>query len=424
MRIPTRIPSRPPNPYEELASLADPDPSTDPADTLTDLPITPARIVADEPWSPPNHRRRGPRSARNRDRNRRRRRRRRRKGSSRPYRRATKLLIAALSGIAFLLLADRCAAMYAEKKAQQKLQQALHLAAEPQVDIRGFPFLTQVLTRHLHQVDVTVPDVAADRVSLAKVQVSARDIRLTGKGNLPTGIRGAVVGRLDGNVLLSFEDMNRELGASQVKFSDLGDNAVAAKGKLTIAGQELVVRARAHLRRTGDDGIGTDIEGMSLDIPRIATYRPSDKDKRLVLHREAAESIAKDAAKVKAMLSVPAIAARLGVPPEAVAAALRSEERLHEVTGAPRFVEALTRLNLVDVLTDHPWLLKKLGVDPEFLASLTRLQPPELAERLSLSFRLPTQAQDQGLRLRDVTVERDGIRADLSARAVALGDGK
>ena len=64
---------------------------------------------------------------------------------------------------AFLILADRCAAMYAEKKAQQAIQNDLQLAAAPQVDIHGFPFLTQVLDKHLERVDVTVPHVPADR---------------------------------------------------------------------------------------------------------------------------------------------------------------------------------------------------------------------------------------------------------------------
>ncbi|MBZ6473695.1 DUF2993 domain-containing protein [Streptomyces griseocarneus] len=308
--------------------------------------------------------------------------------------------------------------MYAEKKAQQKLQQALHLEAQPQVDIRGFPFLTQVLTKHLRQVDVTVPDVAADRVSLAKVRASARDIRLT--GSLPAGIRGAVVGQLEGNVLLAFDDMNRELGASQVRFSDLGDNAIGAKGRLSVAGQELVLRARARLRRDGDRAVSTAVDDMSLDLPRVATYRPGPGEGRtLTLHPEAAERISRDAARVKALLSVPAIAARLGVTDEDVALALRSEERLHELTGAPRFVEQLTKINLVDVVVDHPWLLERLGIDPHLVTALTRLQPPALADRLALSFRLPPQAED--LHLRAVTVQRDGIRVELTAAGLPVG---
>ncbi|MEU7135430.1 DUF2993 domain-containing protein [Streptomyces sp. NPDC046261] len=425
MRTPTRI-SRPANPYEELAALADPDPLH--AGQAYDEPAEPPLLATgdDEPWSPPDHRRhRRARGRRQRGRGRRR-----PPSPLRTYRRAAKWLFVLVAGAAFLVLADRCAVMYAEKKAQQQLQQALHLAAEPQVDIHGFPFLTQVLAKRLQEVDVTVLDVAADRVSLAKVRASARDIRLT--GSLPTGVKGAVVGDLGGSVLLSFEDMSRELGASQIRFSDRGGNAISADGRLSLAGQELRLRAQAQLRRDGDRAVSTRIDGVSVDIPRVATYRPgpgagtgddsgagSGAGRSLTLHREAADRISRDAAHVKELLSVPAVAARLGVSEEDLATALRSEERLREITGAPRFVEELTRINLVDVVLEHPWLLEKLGLDPKLLTALTQLQPPALTDRLSLSFRLPPQARD--LHLSEVTVQRDGIRVELSATDLAVG---
>ncbi|MHA7960064.1 LmeA family phospholipid-binding protein [Streptomyces sp. L500] len=430
------MPLRPPNPYEELAQLAGPEPPYDEPDEPPLIPPIPADPIAapsaglsaspgdNRPSVPPGHRRAGRRGSRRGRAKRRARRRTRQRWTPSPLRllrRIVKLLLFVTAGAALLFLADRCAAMYAEKKAQQQLQHALRLTAEPQVDIKGFPFLTQVAAKRLDRVDVTVPHVAADRVTLARVRASARDIRLT--GSLPTAIRGAVIGDLSGEVLLAFADMDRELGASQVRFRDLGGDSIGALGRLNVAGQELVVRAQAHLRRDGGHAITTEIDGMSLDLPHVATYRPGgqgpDDHRSLVLHREAAERIAKDAARVKALFSVPAVAERLGVPEEAVEAALGSEERLREVAGTPRFVDGLTRLNLVDVLVDHPWLLEKLGIDPGLLTALTRLQPPELADRFSFSFRMPPEAER--LRLRALSVGADGIRAELSATGLAVG---
>ncbi|MGK5548864.1 LmeA family phospholipid-binding protein [Streptomyces sp. URMC 127] len=418
------MPSRPHNPYEELAELADPDPRTEP------LPLIPVRLAHpeaepegerepgipsdteadDDPWSPPDHRRAKRRRGRSR---------RRRRSPFAAVPRALKLLIAVLLCGGILVLADRCAQMYAEKKAQQKLQQELHLAAAPQVDIHGFPFLTQVLDKRLQRVDVTVPHVAAERVSLAEVRASARDIRLT--GSLPNAIRGAVVGNLDGEVRLSFDDMTRELAASQVRFSRRDDHAVDAAGKLTIAGQELRVRAQARLQLSGRQSLSTNVDDMSLDLPGIATYRPG-KGKGLTLHHETAERISRDAARAKALLSVPALAERLGVSRADVATALRSEEELHRLTGAPRFVEALTRVNLVDAAVDHPWLLKKLGIDPHLITALTSMRLPEFTDRLAYSFSLPKEARN--LRLQDVRVEKDGIRATLEGVELPVGEKK
>ncbi|MFC0844789.1 DUF2993 domain-containing protein [Streptomyces noboritoensis] len=403
--------SRPHNPYDELAALADPDPDLDPAPRPRILPLDLSRMYADEdePWSPPDHRRSG-----NGRRARRSRRRRRSPLAALP--RLAKLLFALVVCVGFLVLADRCAVMYAEKKAQRALQDELHLAAAPQVDIHGFPFLTQVLDKDLKRVDVTVPHVAADRVSLTKVQASARDIKLT--GDLPSDIRSAVIGDLDGRVTLSFDDMNRELTASRLKFSRVSDDTVGADGKLSIAGQELRVRARAQVRLVGTSGLSTDVDGMSLDVPGIATYRPG-RDRGLTLHRASAELISRDTARVKALLSVPAVVRRLGVPEKDVRAALRSDEKLHELVGTPQFVERLTRVNLVDVVTDHPWLLSRIGIDPKLITGLLAMRPPELSDRLSFSFTLPSQARE--LQIRDVRVEERGVVATVSGVEVGVG---
>ncbi|PKV86427.1 DUF2993 domain-containing protein [Streptomyces sp. TLI_146] len=415
MRPPTRIPPRPRNPYDELAALADPDPDLDPAPRPRILPLDLGRMYAeteDEPWSPPDHRRSG-----NGRRARRSRRRRRSPFAALP--RLAKLLFALVVCVGFLVLADRCAAMYAEKKAQRALQDELHLAAAPQVDIHGFPFLTQVLDKHLKRVDVTVPHVAADRVTLAKVQASARDIKLT--GDLPSDIRSAVIGDLNGRITLSFDDMNRELTASRLKFSRVSDDTVGAEGGLSVGGQELRVRARAQVRLVGTSGLSTDVDGMSLDLPGIATYRPG-KNRGLTLHRESAELISRDTARVKALLSVPAVVERLGVSQKDVDSALRSDKKLHDLVGTPRFVEQLTRVNLVDVVADHPWLLSKIGIDPKLVTGLLAMRPPELSDRLSFSFTLPREARE--LQLRDVRVEKDGVTATVSGVEVGVGKGR
>ncbi|MFG2135271.1 DUF2993 domain-containing protein [Streptomyces sp. NPDC048650] len=407
------------NPYADLAALADPEPAPEPEPEYAAAPLRRTylneRDDSDDPlglglrseededaWTPPNHRRT-------------------KRGISRfaavPL--TVKLLVAVLVCTAFLALFDRFAVLYAQDKTEEKLKDSLHLTAKPEVDIKGFPFLTQVLDKRLDQVDVTIPDVAADRVSLAKFSATANDIRID--GDLPDSIKGATIGRMHGSVLLAFDDMNRELGASQVKFSEMGPNAVRAVGQLPIAGHQLRVRAEARIHRAGDRGVSTDISRMRLDIGDVAVYRPgTGKEEGLRLTRKTAAELSRQAAKVKAMLSIPAIADRIGIPKEYIGQALRSEEKLHELTGSPRFVEKLMKVNLVDVVVDHPWLLEKVGIDPKVLGTLTGLTKPQLADQLSLSFRLPKMPGD--VRLRHISVESDGIRADLSGANLPFGD--
>ncbi|MFH9428170.1 DUF2993 domain-containing protein [Streptomyces sp. NPDC017615] len=332
-------------------------------------------------------------------------------------RRLVKAGIAVAVTLAFLVLGDRFAVMFAERKTEDQLQKSLHLEAAPQVDIDGFPFLTQVLDKRIDTAHVTVPDLAADRVSLARVHATAHDVRLDGE--LPSHLKGGTVHSLDGDVLLSFEDLDRELGASQVEFSRLSPGAIKADGQLPVAGQRLGVHAEARIGRSGDRGVSTDISRMRLDIGDVAVFRPG-RDAGLQLTPKAARAVAKERDKVRAMLAVPVIAERAGIDRAQIREAMRSESAMTRLTGSPGFVGKLMKVNLFDVVAEQPDLPAKLGIDPKLLGAVQGVTKPQLADRLNLSFQLPKTPGD--IRIQRITVERDGIRAHLSGGTLPFGD--
>ncbi len=407
MRSPHHITAHSPaNPYEELAALDDgplDEFLTEDTDPIAD-PTAETVAEPEEDWAPPNHRRGG---------------RRRRRGRFAGLPLAMKAVVGLVVLAAFLTLADRWAVLYAEHRAADVLKDRMKLVAAPEVEIGGFPFLTQLADGRLESVKVTVPDLAADRVSLAKVSATARDVRLDADG--PTSVHGARVPEMDGDVLLSFADLNRELGASQVTFTGEGHDRVRARGTLPVAGHDLRLRAEARILRDGDRGIATHIGGMRLDLGDLATYRPGVRSSEgLHLTRKSADRIARETAKAKALLSVPSVVRRLGVPDSAVREALRDDTKLSDLTGTPRFLHRAMGLNLIDLALDHPELLKRLGFDPALLDALPRLTRPVLADQLSLGFRLPKPSQGE-LRLRDVRVEKDGIRVRIEGEGLAVG---
>lgn len=415
MRTPHDIPTHSrPNPYEELGALDDgpleeflheDEPAEDgSAETESAADRREPDGEAEEDWSPPNHRRDG--------------RRRRKRFAGLPL--AVKAVVLVVGLTAFLALGDRWAVLYAEHKAGETLKKQLNLSAAPEVGIEGFPFLTQLADKRLESVSVTVPDVAADRVSLAKVSATAKNVMLDTDGL--TSVRGASIPELDGEVLLSFDDLNRELGASQVTFTGHGGDEVRARGTLPVAGHDLKVRADAHIRREGERGVATDIDGMRLDIGDLATYRPgAGRSEGLHLTPKGAALLAKETGRARELLAVPTIVDRLGVPESAVRAALQDDTRLAELTGSNRFARQAMNLNLVDVAADNPQLLQRLvGVDPALLDALTGLTRPVLADRLSLGFSLPKPTEGE-VRLRDVRVEKDGIRVSLGGSGLAVG---
>ncbi|WP_405632419.1 DUF2993 domain-containing protein [Streptomyces sp. NBC_00016] len=392
----------PPDPYEELGALDD-----GPLDAFLGEGTAEQRAEQEperEPeWTPPVHRRGG----------------RRRRGRFAGLPLAAKAVVSLVVLAAFVTLADRWALLYAEHKAADTLKDQLDLAAAPEVEIGGFPFLTQLADKRLDSVRVTVPDVSADRVSLAKVSATAHDIRLDADGL--TSVRGAHVPRLDGDVLLSFADLNRELGASQVMFTGDGRDRVKARGILPVAGHDLRLRAEATIRRQGERGIGTQIGGIRLDIGDLATYRPGTRaSDGLHLTPKASADVARETRKAKALLSVPAVVQRLGVPEAAVREALSDDGKLAELTGSPRFARQAQTLNLIDLALDNPEVLRGLGLDPDLLNALSQLTRPALADRLSLAFQLP-EPKTGDMRLQYVRVEKDGIRVRLTGSGLALG---
>ncbi|MCZ9340200.1 DUF2993 domain-containing protein, partial [Streptomyces sp. TRM76130] len=185
---------------------------------------------------------------------------------------AVKAVVGLVVLASFAALADRWAVHYAEHMAADALEDRLDLAAEPEVEIGGFPFLTQLADERIESVRVTVPDVPAGRVTLAAVTGTAHDLRLETDGL--TSLRGARVPRLDGEVRISFDDLGRELGASQVTFTADGADRVRVRGTLPIAGQELALHAEVTIRQNGGRSIATEIGDIRLDLGDLATYRP------------------------------------------------------------------------------------------------------------------------------------------------------
>lgn len=318
--------------------------------------------------------------------------------------------------LAFLTVGDRWAVLYAENKAAEKIQEAAKLHARPEVHINGFPFLTQLAAERFDEVAVTVPDMPAGRVSVAQVSGTVRDVRIVGDG--PTSVKGAVLGRMDGDVLLDYDDLNRELGTSQVEFTPGGNNTVRAVGELPVAGTQVKVRARAQLRRTSDHQVGTTVDRMRLDVPGLFSYTPG-RDGGLRLARPVAERIRQDAARAKALFRVGAVAERFGLTPERAERVRNSETELARITGQPQFLDRLMQVNLVDVVQENPWLLKKIGIDPSLLDGLKKLEEPKLADKLSLNVALPEMPGD--VRLRGVSVGKDGIRAELTGKGIPFG---
>ncbi|WP_030771227.1 DUF2993 domain-containing protein [Streptomyces sp. NRRL F-2664] len=100
---------------------------------------------------------------------------------------------------------DRWAVGYAENRLAERIQARQGLAGSAEVEIHGFPFLTQALSRDLDRVDLRLRgvEVMADgrRTRLAELDASFRGVRLDGDYSSGTAERAT------GTALLTYADL-------------------------------------------------------------------------------------------------------------------------------------------------------------------------------------------------------------------------
>jgi LmeA-like phospholipid-binding len=129
--------------------------------------------------------------------------------------------------VLFVVL-DRAAVAYAENKAAQQMQ-SQGFPVKPDVTIKGFPFLTQVASRHFNDIHITADNVKEGPVALSIV-ADATDVRLD------PGYQSGTIGHVTGTGVIGFSSVASAFGGtgSGLSISSAGGNKV--KVGLNIAG--------------------------------------------------------------------------------------------------------------------------------------------------------------------------------------------
>ncbi len=148
------------------------------------------------------------------------------------------IVVVILGGL--FVLADRLAVGFAEDEAADKLRTSENLAENPDVSIKGFPFLTQVASGELDDVEVGIKDYEAS-----------------------TGTAGANGGKgTSGGQTIRIDDLQAHMKG--VKFSGDYSSATAttATGTATVAYDELLKTAKAEPTQVAP-GVTARVVGLS-----------------------------------------------------------------------------------------------------------------------------------------------------------------
>ncbi|UNO40510.1 DUF2993 domain-containing protein [Streptomyces sp. MST-110588] len=120
------------------------------------------------------------------------------------------LVIAVILGGLFVA-ADRIAVNIAEDKAADKIRVSQGLSGSPDVSIKGFPFLTQVASRSLDEVDADLGGIEASadgqRLRLTELTAQFRDVKLTSDYSSIESAASAT-----GTARISYADLTKAAG--------------------------------------------------------------------------------------------------------------------------------------------------------------------------------------------------------------------
>ncbi|MEU7566721.1 DUF2993 domain-containing protein [Streptomyces fradiae] len=147
----------------------------------------------------------------------------------------TLLIIAVVLGGLFTVV-DRLAVAAAESEAADRIRTGQGLAGTPDVSIRGFPFLTQVLGEELDQVDVAMTGVEATAGGRT-VRVGELDAELRGV-RLENGYSRAVAASATGTARISYEELSKA-SDKDVALGYGGDGKLKVTGSLEVLGRTL-----------------------------------------------------------------------------------------------------------------------------------------------------------------------------------------
>ena len=139
-----------------------------------------------------------------------------------------KLLIFVVIVGLLAIAGDRVAAKLATDEAKKRLVSAG--VSSPEVDVRGFPFLTQLLARHFNDVRVTTPAVRIGTGRADQVSGTARDVTVPSSGP-------ATAGHLSARGTIPYAEVLAQVNQPGLQLGDAGSGKVQLKEQVSALGQ-------------------------------------------------------------------------------------------------------------------------------------------------------------------------------------------
>jgi len=161
-----------------------------------------------------------------------------------------------------LLVLDRLGVTYAEDRVAAQLQEDLALSVAPQVDIRGFPVLTQAVAGRYGDVRVTVDAADLGELSNLDIDVRLRGLRIPLSRLVAEDIERVPVDSINGTVSIPYAEVAEQIG-SGVMVEETPDGVTVSQ-TLDVLGQPVAVSGIGQIEVLSPAEIGVTVLRLNL----------------------------------------------------------------------------------------------------------------------------------------------------------------
>lgn len=153
-----------------------------------------------------------------------------------------RLTVSLLVLLALLLVADRVGASLASNAVAAEVQSSTRSSSEPEVDVTGFPFLTQALAGRYDRVEVGATDVPAGDLVLSRLDATLTGVQLPLSDALSGSVDRVPVEAVQARALVGYSELARRAGDRQLTVAPAGDR-VRVTGSVEVLGRTISATA-------------------------------------------------------------------------------------------------------------------------------------------------------------------------------------
>ncbi|MBO0744914.1 MAG: DUF2993 domain-containing protein [Candidatus Dormibacteraeota bacterium] len=149
------------------------------------------------------------------------------------------LLVVLALVAAALVAADRVGQAYASNLVAQQLTSQLRLPQSPTVKIAGVPFLTQWASGNYQEIDVSIPSVTTQTVTVDQVQATVKNVHTSAFVTSGSQLSSATAGSVGLHGVVPFSALPLPSGFT----ASASGSQLKVSGSVTVLGQSVPVTA-------------------------------------------------------------------------------------------------------------------------------------------------------------------------------------